>query len=223
MAIGLVGVPAVLISVVSRGSWQGSTQAHTLIEVVAAMMALMVAVVALAKYFSEPKNTTLLIALGFLGTAFLDAYHALVTSSTFSVLFPSSPPFLIVWSWNASPIFLATVLLWWALARREGPKAVSGRSFSRVLFGVLGMLRRADGSNFPAEIRTSFVADGAMEFISASARNITERVEAQAEIAMMKERLERALSGASVGLWDWNLVSGAVYVPRTVGAAGGRA
>ena len=45
-----------------------------------------------------------------MGTAFLDGYHALVTSSWFKVYLPSDLPALIPWSWVASRLFLSVVL-----------------------------------------------------------------------------------------------------------------
>lgn len=83
-------------------SWQGNTQLHTLMEVVATLLALFVGTVALVRFYTRQNNTFLFIGTGFLGTAFLDGYHAIVTSSYFDFLFPSVPSSLIPWSWVAS-------------------------------------------------------------------------------------------------------------------------
>jgi len=97
-------------------SWQGNTQLHTLMEVVATLLALFVGIVALVRFYTRQNNTFLFIGTGFLGTALLDGYHAIVTSSFFAHLFPSVPDSLIPWSWVASRFFLSFMLFlsWWA-------------------------------------------------------------------------------------------------------------
>ena len=102
-------------------SWQGNTQLHTLMEVVATLLALFVGIVALVRFYTKQNNTFLFIGTGFLGTAFLDGYHAIVTSSYFDYLFPSVPASLIPWSWVASRFFLSLLLFlsWWAW-QKEG-------------------------------------------------------------------------------------------------------
>ncbi|MBP86682.1 MAG: hypothetical protein CMJ64_08200 [Planctomycetaceae bacterium] len=108
--------------------WAGNTQLHTLMEVVATLFALIVGVVALVRYYAKPHNMILFIGVGFFGTAMLDGYHAVVTSTFFSEVFPSAPLSLIPWSWNASRTFLAILMFlsWWAW-RREEQLGVLGR------------------------------------------------------------------------------------------------
>ena len=100
--------------------WQGSTQLHTLMETVATLLALIVGTMALVRFYSKKDNTFLFIGAGFLGTAFLEGYHAIVTSTFFDYFFPSPPPSLIPWSWIAARLFLS-ILLWlsWLAWRRE--------------------------------------------------------------------------------------------------------
>ncbi len=91
-------------------SWQGTAQLHTLMEVVSTFLALMVGGMALVRYYSKPDVVLLILGVGFIGTAFLDGYHALVTSSWFKAYLPSDLPALIPWSWVASRLFLSVVL-----------------------------------------------------------------------------------------------------------------
>lgn len=91
-------------------TWQGSTQLHTLMELAATFLAFMVGILALLRFYSRKNNTILFIGTGFLGTAFLDGYHTIVTSSFFNHSFPSPPPSLIPWSWNASRMFLSILM-----------------------------------------------------------------------------------------------------------------
>ena len=106
-----VGGGLLLVYVLLRTmTWQGNTQLHTLMEVVATLLALFVGIVALVRFYTRQNNTFLFIGTGFLGTALLDGYHAIVTSTAFAEYFPSVPSHLIPWSWVASRFFLSLML-----------------------------------------------------------------------------------------------------------------
>ena len=102
--------------VLRRFDWQGSTELHTLMEALAAMLAFIVGMMALVRFYSKKSNTFLFIGTGFLATGLLDGYHAVVTSSVFASSFPSVPASLIPWSWVASRLFLSVLMFvsWWA-------------------------------------------------------------------------------------------------------------
>lgn len=71
---------------------------------------------------------TLIIGVGFIGTGFLDGYHALVTSAWVKACLPSDLPSLIPWSWVASRLYLACLLYLSYLAwRRERHLGTAGR------------------------------------------------------------------------------------------------
>ena len=110
----LSGILSVGFLIARDISWVGSQTLHTLMEVLATALALFVGILALIRHYTKPSNIFLLVGAGFLGTAFLDGYHALVTSALFDQLFPSPPLSLAPWSWNASRIFLSIfmVLSW---------------------------------------------------------------------------------------------------------------
>ncbi len=118
--IGLFVVLLLGYAVLRDSEWQGSTQLHTVMEVAATLLAAVVGVMALLRFYSKRENTFLFIGCGFMGTAFLDAYHAIVTSAFFAQSFPSPPPSLIPWSWTASRLFLS-IFLWlsWLMWKRE--------------------------------------------------------------------------------------------------------
>lgn len=90
--------------------WQSGANFHTILEVVATVMAGVIGTLALVRYYSRKSNTFLLLGTGFLGAALLDAYHALVTSPYFSHLLPSDMTTLVPWSWLASRQYLAVLL-----------------------------------------------------------------------------------------------------------------
>ena len=64
-------------------AWQGAKQLHTIMEVIATFLSLMVGITALLRYYSKRNNTFLFVGTGFFGTALLDGYHAIVTSTFF--------------------------------------------------------------------------------------------------------------------------------------------
>ncbi len=123
-----VGLGLVLIYALLDGStWRSGAHLHTIMETVATLLALVVGAMALVRYYSRKSDTLLLIGAGFLGTAFLDGYHALVTSAYFAPLLPSDLPSLIPWSWVASRLFLSVMLclswLAWRRVRHHGGTA----------------------------------------------------------------------------------------------------
>lgn len=101
--------------------WKGSSHLHTIMEAIATLLALIVGILALVRYYSKKNNTILLVGAAFLGTSFLDGYHAVVTSVFFAKYLPSDLPALIPWSWVASRAFLSFMLLlsYWAWKREK--------------------------------------------------------------------------------------------------------
>ena len=119
----LVAIGLTIGYAMMRGSgWQGSAQLHTLMEGIATLLALIVGVMALVRFYSKKNNTFLFIGSAFLGTGFLDGYHALATSHYFKAYLPSDLPSLIPWSWVASRMFLALFmyLSWLSMAEQKG-------------------------------------------------------------------------------------------------------
>ena len=69
---------------------------------------------------------------------------------------------------------------------------------------------RKDGTQFPVEIwvtKLDILDD--IRYL-ALARDTSERVEQRQAIQTLKERLELAIEGAGVGVWDWNMTTDAV-------------
>jgi len=81
----LTGVLLTFILAKLHGNdWHGTADIHTHIEIIAAFLAAVVGLMALVRFYSKKDNKFLFIASGFLGAAFLDGYHAVVTSKYFS-------------------------------------------------------------------------------------------------------------------------------------------
>ena len=122
-------------AVVRGSTWQGSTQLHTIMEVSATVLASMVGLMALVRYYSRKNNTFLFIGTGFMGTAFFDGYHALVTSEFLEPYMPSDLGSLIPWSWTASRQFLAIMLfLGWLAWLRERRLGAAGQIDARAIY-----------------------------------------------------------------------------------------
>ena len=136
--IYLVAGLVLLYFALTGSTWRGNTQLHTISEVVATILALIVGLVALVRFYTKKNNTYLFIGAGFIGTALLDGYHAVVTSTFFHEAFPSPAPSLIPWSWNASRTFLALlmVLSIWAYRREQALKDEGRIGEGAVYFGA---------------------------------------------------------------------------------------
>lgn len=100
-----------------------NTEVHTLMELCATLLALLVGIEALIRFFVSRQSESLALGLAFIGTGLLDAYHTLATSHYMQTLFPSPPETLIPWSWSASRNFLGLFLcltwLYWRTQSRD--------------------------------------------------------------------------------------------------------
>ena len=110
----------ILFIVAKLGSWTSSPLLHSLMEVTATLLAGIVGMLALVRYYSHKNGTLLLVGAGFVGTAFLDATHLVVTAEGFPWRLATEPEALGHWTWFASQLFLSLVLVWsWWEWRRE--------------------------------------------------------------------------------------------------------
>jgi PAS domain S-box-containing protein len=71
---------------------------------------------------------------------------------------------------------------------------------------------RKDGTIFPVELQSFAVTDdkGEIAYLWGIARDITERKQAEEALKEGFQRLEFALQGGKLGMWDWNPQDGAV-------------
>ena len=61
---------------------------------------------------------------------------------------------------------------------------------------------------FPVEVRGRWFREGGRRFIVALARDITERRRLEAELRQAKDRLDLAIRGSNVGIWEVNMPDG---------------
>lgn len=96
----------------SKSDFQTNSQFHTILDILAAVMSLLVGIMALIKYYTRSNDKYLFIGYGFLGTALFDGYHALIASNLLQTFYPSlANPDYIDWTFNLSRVFLAIWLL----------------------------------------------------------------------------------------------------------------
>ena len=156
----------------ARVPWQSTAEFHTVTETIATLLALVVGTLALVRYYSRKDNTFLLVGAAFLGAAFLDGYHTVVTSSVMAQYFPQGLDSLTPWSWSASRIFLSAMLFLSIVAsqreKRFGRSAsvnentvylsVGAFTLASFLFFVLVPLPRGYLANFPVHRPEEFVS-----------------------------------------------------------------
>lgn len=68
-------------------------------------------------------------------------------------------------------------------------------------------LRRKDGSFLPVEVSARILQDGRWQGI---VRDISARKRAEEQLRQSQERVELALRGADLAIWDWNITTGEV-------------
>lgn len=141
----LAAVLLVAFAALENLTWpHGNIHLHTLMETAATLLALIVAAVALVRYYAKRHYTILLLGVGFLGTGLLDGYHGLVTSEPVLPYFPSDNYSLAPWSWNASRIFFAALMfLSWLAQRREQKLGEAGQLGEVAIYAVTGLLTLA--------------------------------------------------------------------------------
>jgi len=103
-----ITILAILFVLFKDVPWIGSTNTHTIMESIATTLAIMIGISALVRFHAKRDEVLFLfIGAGFLGTGFLDGYHAVVTAEFFQYVYPSPPESLIPWSWIASRLYLS--------------------------------------------------------------------------------------------------------------------
>jgi signal transduction histidine kinase/ActR/RegA family two-component response regulator len=122
-----------------RARWEGNAQFHTLLEAVATLLALITGAMALVRYYAKKSSTFLILGAGLLGTAFIDGFHAVVTSSFFTWPMPSPPETLNPWTGITSRFFLSFVMCAILLAwQREARKPTAARIRENTVYLFVG-------------------------------------------------------------------------------------
>jgi signal transduction histidine kinase/ActR/RegA family two-component response regulator len=119
--------------------WQGSAELHTLFEVVATLLALIAGAMALIRYYAKKSSTFLILGAGLLGTAVIDGFHTVVTSSFFTLQMPSPLATLSPWTGITSRLFLSFVMCASLLvSQREARKPTAIRIRENTVYLIVG-------------------------------------------------------------------------------------
>jgi two-component system, LuxR family, sensor kinase FixL len=87
---------------------------------------------------------------------------------------------------------------------KTGEKKVIG--IGREVFG-----RRKDASVFPMELSINEIEAEGMRLFVGTVRDITERKRSENALQLSRERYDMVLQGLSVGMWEWDVATNAVY------------
>ena len=72
--------------------------------------------------------------------------------------------------------------------------------------------RHKDGTTFPVEVAVKATEVVGERSFTAVIRDISARVEAQRRLRISEERQSLVINGVNDGIWDWDIVGGALYV-----------
>ena len=139
--LGLSVLLVVTFLVLRDREWAGNAELHTIMEVIAALVAAVVGGVALIRYYTKKTALFLFVGTGFLGAGMLDGYHAVTTSTIFVGPGPSEWSAVAQWSWVQSRLFLSAVLFAsWIALRVERMKGSRRRFSERYLYLATALL-----------------------------------------------------------------------------------
>lgn len=133
-----IGISAFYVALRSN-QWMGNSELHVIMEITATLVALFVGTLALVTYYSKKNSTILFIGAGFLGTAFLDGFHALASSDFFAPYLPSDNMSLVPWSWFASRLFLSIYLFMSIMAWRKEQKSYFSKPINEIRVYIISI------------------------------------------------------------------------------------
>ncbi|WP_406656938.1 ATP-binding protein [Methanolobus sp. ZRKC2] len=95
----------------------------------------------------------------------------------------------------------------------EVEKIFGGRFWEKYIQDICGdrfldidkTMIRKEGSSIPVEINVTFTDHENNSYALAIVRDVTKRKEIEENLKKTQERVELALKGADLGMWDWNL------------------
>ncbi len=109
MLVGF-GLPILYFATNSSNGYS-SIEVHTLMETLATALGLFAGALALIRFYSHGGTYFLIIGAGFIGVAFLDGHHTLISSSALQHRFSSDLSAFLPWSWLSSRLLLSLTVL----------------------------------------------------------------------------------------------------------------
>lgn len=124
------------------GSWGvGSAATHTLMELVATVLALVAGGIALVRFYSRPEIGFLVLGAGLVGAGLLDGSHCLLSAAGFESDAPSSLERLAPWSWFVSRFYFAVLLfMWWWLRKAPWAMQIDSKQLASPVFIMTGVV-----------------------------------------------------------------------------------
>src|ERR1700680_2750292 len=120
-----------------RSAWQGNAELHTLLETIATVLGFVTGAMALVRYYTKKSGMFLLLGTGFLGSALLDGYHAMVRSSFFAGHTPSSLSSLTAWSGIMARVFISLLMCASLVAWKSEQRRPTGDRINESMVYVL--------------------------------------------------------------------------------------
>jgi PAS domain S-box-containing protein len=125
----------------SGGRGGSSAAAHTLLEVIATVLALVTGGIALVRFYSRPEIGFLVLGAGLVGAGLLDGSHGLLSAAGFESEAASSLERLAPWSWFASRLYLSVLLFtWWRLRKASWGRDIDSKQLAAPVFIMTGVV-----------------------------------------------------------------------------------
>ena len=122
-------------------TWHGSLDLHTVMEALSTLLAILVGAVALVRFYAKADTIFLLIGVGLVGTAALDLFHTIATSSSFINSFPTDADLLLRFTWLPPRLLLAIFLfLAYRISSIEERRGKPIRVNLWLVYGVVAVL-----------------------------------------------------------------------------------
>jgi len=121
-----------------RARWEGTAESHTLLEAIATLLAFITGAMALVRYYAKKSGKFLILGAGLLGTAVIDIFHTVVTSSSFTGHMPSPLAILSPWTGITSRFFLSCVMCAVLLAWKQEARRPDERTQENITYLVIG-------------------------------------------------------------------------------------
>jgi signal transduction histidine kinase/CheY-like chemotaxis protein len=125
---------------VYRSTWRSNPELHTLLETISTQIAFTAGAMALVRYYTKKSSSFLLLGAGLIGSAFLDAYHTVVSSSFFAAKMPTALSSLLPWSGAVARISLSLLLCVSLFTWKAGkPRLQPSRSTEITIYLLVGI------------------------------------------------------------------------------------
>jgi len=121
-----------------KARWKGTAEFHTLLEAIATLLAFITGAMALVRYYAKKSGKFLILGAGLLGTAVIDAFHTVVTSSFFTGHMPSPLSTLSPWTGITSRFFLSFVMCATLLVWKQETGKPAERTREIIIYLVIG-------------------------------------------------------------------------------------